>query len=386
VSKIARRIRVAHLITNFAVGGAQDYLLLIVKGLDQNKYQPFVFGRKEGDWVDYVHSLQGVTFVDVPALKRSISPISDLIAIFQIRKLCKKYHIDILHTHSSKPGVVGRLGAAMAGVPVIVHTIHGFSFHDFMPSWKRAFFINIERIMSFFTTTLLLYSRPNKLEAERLSIGARKSLELRYYGIDYSPFEKPIDRQHLRSTFGYRDSNFVVGFTGRLSEQKGLHILVSAFAEMHKEYPCVRLLLVGDGPLRESLQQQIQEHGIENVAVITGFRSDVPDLLRAMDLFVMTSFWEGLSRSLAEAMYARLPIIATDVGGTSDAIRTNETGWLIPPGDAGAARDAMRDAIKNPHRAKQFGDAGFGWARENFDLLKMHTDMDILYSKLFEER
>lgn len=378
---MSRKVRVAHLITNLVVGGAQDYMLMIVKGLDQSVFEPVIAARCEGEWVEVVKSLPGIEVYDISNLRREVAPLRDIASIYEIRRFCREQKIDILHTHSSKPGVVGRLGGYFAGIPT-VHTIHGFSFHDFMPKWKKHIFVFIERFMSRFTTFLLLYSHGNKLTAERLGISARKAILTFYYGVDYSPFVPENNRSQFRQSLGISPADYVIGFTGRFSEQKGLHVLVEAFAKIHADFPETRLLLVGDGHLRKRLEAQADDLGIRDSLLITGFRSDVSKILSAMDLFVMTSLWEGLSRSLAEAMYAKLPIVATDVGGTSDAIRNNDTGWLIPPNDVPATESSMRYAIQHPDIAKRYAEAGYQWARTTFNLNTMHEKMADLYLSL----
>ena len=377
-----RRIRIAHLITNFPVGGAQDYLLQIVQGLDQSKFEPFIVGHMEGEWVEKVKSMPGVTAHDIPALGKEISPWKDLKSVFQIRRFCKENDIDILHTHSSKPGIVGRLGGSLAGVPSIVHTIHGFSFHGHMPAWRRGLFIAMERLMSRYTTTLLCLSKRDRETADRLHISARESVQTFYYGVDFTPFADAFDRDEIRKSLGFDSSNSVIGFTGRFSRQKGLTILLEAFQIVHVRFPNIRLLLVGDGEFRSKLEDDARRRGIADAVVITGFRSDISRLLAAMDIFVMTSLWEGLSRSLAEAMYARLPIIATNVGGTSDVIQNGETGWLIKVNSVDATVDALLDALANPDRACRMADRGYQWARKEFDPPKMQERISRLYEGL----
>jgi glycosyltransferase involved in cell wall biosynthesis len=379
------RIRVAHLITNFAFGGAQDYLLLIVRGLDRSKFAPIIAGRMEGDWVSQVQTMPDVEWQDIPALRREISPLNDLASVVQIRKFCRDRKIDILHTHSSKAGVVGRLGGSLTDVRAIVHTVHGFSFHNFMPSWKRIGFVTVEKVMSRFTTTLLVYSHGDERTARSLGIGGKKPLVSFYYGIDYAPFQEMHDRQKIRQSLGFDETTKVLGFTGRFSEQKALHVLVEAFAQVHRTIPQTRLLLVGDGQLRQELEAQIDRLGVAESVVITGFREDIPAMLAAMDLFVMTSLWEGLSRSLAEAMYARLPVVATDVGGTSDAVRTNETGWLVPPNNAPATAAAIREVLNDPGRANTLAARGHEWARGAFDVRTMHRRITDLYEGLMAD-
>lgn len=376
------RIKVAHIITNFALGGAQDYLFLVVRGMDRTLFEPMILGRMEGEWVPMALEAGDMRVVDIRSLRREISPVNDARAILEIRDVCRREGIQVVHTHSSKAGVVGRLGAFAAGVRGVAHTVHGFSFHDFMPPWQRAVFVGVERAMSRFTSTLVLLCESNAETARRERIGARRSREVIHYGIDFSPFDVPVDREAVRRSLGYTGGEIVVGFTGRFSEQKALHILVEAFSLVRRDVPQLRLLLVGDGRLRRDLEDQARRNGVADSVLVTGFRRDVPLLLRAMDLFMMTSLWEGLSRSLAEAMYVRLPCIATDVGGTPEAVRTGETGWLVPANNVAEAANALRDAALHPDRAAAAADRAHAWARATFDVNTMHEKMKDLYLRL----
>jgi glycosyltransferase involved in cell wall biosynthesis len=361
-------------------------MFLIVKGLNRNKFEPMIMGREEGDWVNQVKSITDIRFKNVTSLRRQINPYYDLMSIFEIKKLCKDNNIDILHTHSSKPGVVGRLGAFFAGVPVVIHTVHGFSFHEFMPWWQRKLFIFTERVMAKFTSKILFISENDKQTAERLRIGNASTLCMLHYGIEYSAFEKNVNRKDLRRTLGFDDSNYVIGFTGRFSDQKALHILIQSFAKVIQSVPAARLLLVGDGLLRGKLEGLIHQLQIDDKVVITGFRDDVHQLLKLMDLFVMTSFWEGLSRSLVEAMYAKVPVVATNVGGTSNAVRNGKTGRLIPPNDIERTVQAILEARNDAIGTDKMADSAYLWARETFDVQTMHAKIERLYEDLVMQK
>lgn len=374
-----KKIRVAHIITNFAAGGAQEYLLSIVKGLDKSLFEPMVLGRMEGEFVQMFQSLEGVKVLDVRSLRRDISPFNDVRSVFEITRLCKENQIDIVHTHSSKAGVVGRLGAWRAGVKTIVHTVHGFSFNDFMPGLERAGMVFLERWMSRYTTDLLFVSNKDRETGNALGIGAKERSLTIYNGIDYQPFESKPDREAVRKSLGIDSDDYVIGFTGRLSKQKGIHILVEAFARFQSENLSARLLLVGDGPLRNRVENLARKLRVESRVSITGFRDDVAQMLSAMDLFVMTSLWEGLSRSLVEAMYAKIPVIATDVGGTSDAVKTGETGWLVPPDDIDSVASAMKEAVADPQKCARLAGSAHAWAVSAFDLRKMLLSISSMY-------
>ena len=380
---VNQKIKVAHIVTNFALGGAQDYLLTTIQNLDQEKFDLYILAKLEGERTEVLNSLENVKCFDVPDLSREISPFKDLIAIVQIYRLLRKFEIDIVHTHSSKAGVVGRIAAKLANVKVIVHTIHGFSFHDFMSKTKRKTFIVLERIMAIITDVLLLVSKREKLIALELKIKPRKIIETIYNGVDFLPFSKSFSNEVLRKELGFDSSHFIIGFSGRFSQQKALHILIEAFSIIHREFPQTRLLLVGDGILKIDLKKQSERLKISNKIVMTGFQDDVAPFYQVMNIFVMTSLWEGLSRCLAEAMYSKLPVIATDVGGTSDAVINFETGWLIKPNDVHAVVDSLREAILNPELSREMGENGYKFARSSFDLLKSSKQISQLYEKVF---
>ncbi len=381
-----KKIKIAHIVTNFALGGAQDYLITTIQNLDQNKFDLFIFGHMEGERTQVLDKLKNVHCVNVSALSREISPFKDLIAIFQIFRLVKKYKITLVHTHSSKAGVIGRIAAKLGGVKIIVHTIHGFSFHDFMNRGRRTAFIFLERLMARITDALLLVSKKEKKIATELKIIPKKYLETIYNGVDYLPFADLVNRINLRKTLNFSDRDFVIGFSGRFSQQKALHILIESFSIINKEFPETRLLLVGDGLLKNQLEAQAKKLNIIDKIRITGFKNDVAQFYKIMDVFVMTSLWEGLSRSLVEAMYAKLPVIATDVGGTADAVRDGETGWLIKPNDAQVLVIALREAIRYPDLRKKMGEIGYNWARNTFDVEKNCKQISDLYEKIIYEK
>lgn len=378
------KIKIAHIVTNFALGGAQDYLITTIQNLNQNKFDIFIFGHLEGERIEVLGKLINVKSANVSALSREISPVKDIIAIFQIFWLLKKYKIDLVHTHSSKAGVVGRIAAKLAGVGIIIHTIHGFSFHDFMTQGRRKAFILLERLMARITDALLLVSEKEKKIATELKIIPKKYLGTIYNGVDFLPFEKSVDLVSLRKTLDFDSKDFIVGFSGRFSQQKAIHILIESFSVINKEFPQTKLLLVGDGILRNDLELLAKKLNIFNKIRITGFKDNVASFYKIMDVFVMTSLWEGLSRSLAEAMYAKLPVIATDVGGTSDAVINHVTGWLVKPNNVMEVVDALREAITSPDIRMKMGENGFNFAKTTFNLEKNSRQISDLYIKLLQ--
>ena len=381
--RVERKIRVGQIITNFVLGGAQDYLLAILRGLDHRKFEVFVAGRLEGERYESLMSTSDIRVVDIPSLRREIRPFDDLRAVYQIKKFCEDFKLDIVHTHSSKPGVVGRLGAFLAGVPIIVHTIHGFPFHDFMPAVERRTLVVIERLMASISAALLFVSSRDKNYANQLGIRARHESSTIYNGIDFSPFRVRHDRAEVRRSMGFAKKDIIVGFSGRLSEQKGVTILVEGFSRAFRKDPRLHLLLIGDGPLRSQLENQIQSLNIADNVTILGYRSDIARLLAVVDVFLMPSLWEGLSRSLGEAMYSRIPVIATDVGGTADAVRPGETGVLIPPNDSGAIERELISFLKRNKGRKQMVERAYRWSRKAFDISTMQRKISAFYCSLY---
>jgi len=382
----ASRTRILHIITNLPVGGAQDNTLLTVERLDRRRFDVCLMCSSEGLWLRRALQLRDVDLVFVDELTRRIHPLFDLIALWRIYRYIKVGRFEIVHTHSSKPGFLGRIAAALAGVPIIIHTIHGFPFHDFMHPLVRRFYILVERSLSKLTHRIVTVSNLNRHKAIQLRLARREKFVNIYSGIDFRKFSRRIDVERKKQELGITNGEKVVGMVGRLSVQKAPWIFIQAIPEILRKERDVRFLVVGDGELRDRMMDLADELDVSDRTMFLGFREDVPELLRVFDVFVLTSQWEGLGRSLTEAMYTGRPVVATEVEGVPELVRHERTGLLVPPRDVRSVAHGVIDLLSDPCKRQRLGEAARRQVRHAFGVERMVSDLEALYEEILRDR
>jgi len=379
------RVRVLHVITRLIVGGAQENTMLTAALLDKQRYDVAVLSGPqtgpEGSLQEEVRA-RGVPLTILPELVREVSPLKDALALWKLYRFIKSGNYDIIHTHSSKAGILGRWAAYLAGVPVIVHTVHGWGHHDRQHPLVRWYFIQLERITAHITDTLIVVSPRNTEKGLRDGIGHPGLYVTIRSGIELDRFLEPgVSTEEARQSLGLPAEAPVVGTVTRLSPQKAPLDFVRLAAQVAEELPETRFVVVGDGPLRPQVEEAIAATGLSGRMLLTGLRRDVPRLLRAFDVFVLTSLWEGLPRVLPQAMAAGLPIVATAVDGNAEAVTDGVNGYLVPPGDvSGMAQQVMR-LLRDPALARRMGAAGRERVPE-FGARKMVAEIAALYEEL----
>jgi glycosyltransferase involved in cell wall biosynthesis len=292
----------------------------------------------------------------------------------------------IIHTHSSKAGILGRWAARLAGIPIIVHTVHGWGHHDRQHPLMRNTYILLERLTQRFTDRLTVDSPRN---AERgLTDGiatSEKYITIRC-GIELERFWEPIrPREVMRAELSIPSGAPVVGTVTRLSPQKAPLDFVEAAAQVAAARPDVHFVAVGGGPLRARVEARIAALSLADRFHLTGLRRDVSDLMHSFDIFALSSLWEGLPRVLPQAMAAGLAIVATAVDGNAEAVEDGVNGLLTPPGDPQAMADALLRLLDDPALVRRMGAAGRARVEE-FGARKMVEDIAALYETLLTER
>lgn len=384
------KIRVAHIITRLIVGGAQENTLYTAAGLDANRYQVQVIcgpqTGSEGSLIEEARRQQ-IALTILPDLLRQVSLLHDLKALIQLVRLFRREKYDIVHTHSSKAGILGRLAARLAGTPHIVHTVHGWSFHEYMPPLTRRVYILLERWMAGFSDALIVVAEKDRYKGLQAGIGRPQQYRLIRSAIPLDDFDpERVDRQVMRRELGIPPQALVVGNVGRFSAQKNPLEWVKVAGIIARLRPQVNFLLVGDGPLRSQVEAQIHAEGIAARTLLTGLRRDVPQLMAAMDVFLLTSLWEGLPRVLPQAMAMRLPVVAQRADGTAEVVRDGVNGYLFEPGESEKMAQACIALLDNPALRHEMGLQGQKIAGEKFNLRAMIQDIETLYAQLLNEQ
>jgi glycosyltransferase involved in cell wall biosynthesis len=296
----------------------------------------------------------------LPDMVRPIRPGRDLSVTAALVRLLRRGRFHLVHTHSSKAGIVGRLAAHLAGVPVVIHSIHGFGFNRFQPPPLRAALLAAEHQAARFTSHFIAVSRANLELGLAEGLYAAEDVSLIYSGIPLAEYLAPDagEAASVRAEFGLPAGSPLVTMVACFKPQKDPLSFVEAAAAVSRERPDARFLLVGDGVLGQAVHERAASLKLDRVLVLTGWRRDVPRLIRASDVLVLTSLWEGLPRVVPQAMAAAKPVVATAVDGTPEAVNEGETGHLVPPGRPPLVAARVLGLLSDPERARAMGRTG----------------------------
>ena len=283
----------------------------------------------------------GLGLVNLDVIRREIRPIWDLHGLVRLRNFLRRESYQIVHTHTSKAGFVGRLAARLAGVPVIVHTAHGFAFHESSPASSRLFYSSLERIASRWCDRIVTVSEFHRRWAIELGMCSPRRIIAIPNGIGNVGRSHEVGLAELRRQLGARDADLMILSMARLAEHKGLEYLIEAAAILPRTGRRILVAIAGSGPARDRLEQLASNLGVSDRVVFLGFRQDVGDLLAACDLVVLPSLREGLSITLLEAMAAGKPIIATSIGSQREVASQADMACLVRPADPLALGEAI---------------------------------------------
>lgn len=326
-----------HIITRLIVGGAQENTLHTVDD------QHHLFGDRvtlitgpglgpEGSLEDRAKQ-RGLDVRLISQSRRAIHPWHDWSTYRETMRLLREIKPDIVHTHSSKAGIIGRLAAYRLGIPC-VHTIHGASFHVGQNPYAHKLYQWLERRAAPWTDRFISVADAMTEQYVAAGVAPREKFVTIHSGFDVEPFlHPPKSAAEVRREWGIEPHQVVIGKVGRLFPLKGHEFVIRAAPEICTRFPHVRFLLVGDGILREQFQQEIAAYGLSDRFIFTGLvrPEKVAELLQAMDIVVHTSLWEGLARVLPQALIAGKPVVSYDIDGAKEVVIPGETGFLAPP-------------------------------------------------------
>jgi GT2 family glycosyltransferase/glycosyltransferase involved in cell wall biosynthesis len=375
-------VRVLQIITRLILGGAQETAILTAELLDPRDWRvDLLTGPQtgpEGSLFEAAHQ-KGIPLTIEPLLVREVNPIKDLIATVRMIRFIRHGRYTVVHTNSSKAGILGRWSAWFAGTPLILHTVHGWGFHSHQNPVERFFYINLEKITLPITHHLIAVTQRDIEKGVQSGIGCRDDYVVIRSGIELDRFGHPDRPPHeTREALGIPPTAQVVGTVTRLSRQKAPLDLIRAVEIVARKVPTAVFVIVGDGPLRGQVERMVRRMGLTDRVILTGLRRDVPDLMAIFDIFLLPSLWEGLPRVIPQAMAHGLPIVASAVDGNLEAVRHGETGFLIPPADYQQAAAAVIELLSRPQDAARMGAVGRRHVAE-FDARRMVAQMADLY-------
>ena len=380
-------MRVVHFITRLIIGGAQENTLLTVE--DQHRDFGDQVALVTGPGLGPEGSLTerarqgGFDFREFPELRRSLHPGRDWQAACHFLAVLKELKPEIVHTHSSKAGILGRWAAAKAGIPC-VHTIHGASFHYGQHPLAHWVYRQAERWAAQRTAHFISVADDMSAEYVKTGIAPIEKFTTVYSGFEVEPFlNPPIPREEIRQRWGIQPDEIVIGKIARLFHLKGHEFVLAAAGEVLRRVPRAKFLFVGDGLLRQDYERQIAANGWTDRFVFTGLvpPSQVPELIHAMDIVVHTSQWEGLARVLPQALIAGKPVVSYDVGGAREVVIPHETGFLLPRDSRTELADALVQLATSPEMCHRLGATG----RERFTDQFRHQTMTRRIREVYQQ-
>lgn len=374
------------------MGGAQENTLLTAAGIGEIPgYEVhLVSGADDGAEGEMPVASQGISrYTVIREMRRNINPVVDVVALWKLYRYMRREKFDIVHTHLAKAGILGRVAARLAGVPIVVHGLHGMVFNDYQ-TWavNRAYWA-MQRLVDPLTDHYVTVSTVVTDMAVRAGIGSRSNHTTIYSGMELDWFITPgLDAEQAREQWGIPASAKVVGTIARMVPVKGYDFLFDAIPTILRGHPDAYFLLVGDGPLKDELLVRAKRMGLAERTVFCGLvpREEIPGALAAMDLMAHPARYEGLPRVLVQALAMGKPCVAFDADGTREVVISGETGYLIEPGDSDAFAEAVNALLSDPERRHRLGKAGRKRVDPAFRVETMVSETDRVYQELLQQR
>ena len=380
-------IRVLHIHTLPIISGSGINTFLSMRGMDKNVYEVELVCAPGGRLIQLVED-NHMKVWPFEHMVQPISPLKDTLALLDLTLFLKRNPYHIVHTHNSKSGFLGRLAATLAGIPVIVHTVHGFAFHDQEPLWRQILFRNLERLGSHWCDKMIFISQPLIDWALREKITYREKIEKIYSGIQLDQF-RPVTadiKMKNREKWRLKKEDLVIGIVSKLWEGKGHITLIEAFKALKQRLHNVKLVIVGEGDLYGELQRSVDNNELSDSVLFTGFQMDVSEILSTFDVAVLPSFFEGMGRVLLEAMAMEKPVVASRVGGIPDLVKHRLNGLLVEPGDVAGLTHALEQILSDSVLSRKMGKEGRKRIREQFSADIMVQSIDKVYHELLTRK
>ena len=361
------------------------HVILLTAGLRERGYDTrLMVGREspsEGNLLDMARD-KGVVVTQLQGLGREIRPLADVVTLWQLYRAIRVYRPAIVHTHTAKAGVLGRLAARLAGVPIIVHTYHGHVLRGYFGPVKTAFFRRLETALTRITDAVVTVSTALRDDLAEMGVAPARKIHVVPLGLDLARFDHEADGGAVRSACGARGEDAVVGIVGRLVPIKDVDCFLRAAARLRTARPTTRFAIVGDGELREALERTTADLGLSDAVTFLGWRKDLEAIYAGLDVVVNSSRNEGTPVALIEAMAAGRPVVATAVGGTPDLLGSGVRGRLVTAGDPEALADAIQATLEHPDESTACARGAREYVMAHHSVDRLLRDIDALYRGL----
>ncbi|MBI5187452.1 MAG: glycosyltransferase family 4 protein [Nitrospirae bacterium] len=351
-------MKVLHLITRLDRGGSVKIFLNLIKALKANSIEvvmasgPSILPEEDPEVFSRANE---VKFYLVPNLVRDINPVKDIKAFFEILFILRSEKPDVLHTHTSKAGFLGRIAGKLSGVRAVVHTPHGHVFYGYFNRILSYVFLLLERLATIFTDKIIALTERERQEYIRFRIAGGEKIQTIHNGIHIERFLSVSDKKKVREELGINPSLALIGWVGRLVDVKGCEYFIDAAVFIKTRFRDSVFIIAGDGPLRDFLEKKTEAIGILDSVYFLGYRTDIPDIIASIDLLVISSLNEGLGLVAIEAMASARPVVATNVGGLPEVVIDGKCGFIVPPGNPQSIADAVLKILTDHHLKEKMG-------------------------------
>jgi len=378
--------RILRIITGLQISGPALQALLLTAQMQQQGYQSWLVSgsHQPGDSLTQLAQEYDVPLITAPAMRFSMNPLHYINTVRQLYRIMQQMQPDIVHTHTTTAGFVGRLTARLAGVPVVVHTLHEHPFQGYYNRAQTLAFVMLERIGAYLSDSIITLSESLRKElSDRYHITHKKRITVLPLGFDLTVFSQTKRHQgNFRAAWSIPEEALLVGIVGRLLPVKNHTLFLQAAARIREQLPAVCFVIVGDGEQRAYLESLTPQLGLSDTVIFTGWQQHMEHIYSDLDVLAISSWNEGMPVPLIEALAAGCPVVATDVGGISDLLDAGRLGQLVPSGDVQAFADALMQTLNNPPDPK----TGRETMLHRYSIENLAQDLDSLYQGLFAQK
>lgn len=385
----SKKLKICHVITRMIIGGAQENTLLSVIGLADKGHEVILLtgpttgpeGRLLEKNIETLNRRRNIKIVEYPTLVREINPIKDIKAYFGLKAYFKKSNFDIVHTHSSKAGIIGRTAAWAVGVPFVVHTIHGQAFHKYEKWWKNCLYILLERYASKKCHRILAVAQAMIDQAVNKKTAKLEKCKVVYSGMEIDSFLNAKPDLALKKKLGIKPDALVVGTLARLFHLKGYEHIVKIAGEVIRKVPNTVFLLIGDGILRDTIKKEIADAKLKEHFVFAGLiqPEQIPNYLSIVDVLVHLSLREGLPRSVVQALASSKPAVAFNLDGTPEVLINGKTGYIAEPHEISKVTNYVITLLSEKKIREEMGRNGRELVKYKFDWKNMVNELELEY-------